>query len=59
MGPHEHKESSSLEMPWQMLWLIAWGKELEGTNQACQHEQNKKLDSTTIQQSTILFHVHG
>jgi hypothetical protein len=42
------------------MWLIAWGKELGRTNQACQkHEQNKKLDGTTSQQSMILFHVHG
>jgi hypothetical protein len=43
MGPHEHEVSSSLEMPWQ-TWLIAWGRELGRTNQACRHERNKKHD---------------
>jgi hypothetical protein len=42
-------------MPWQ-TWLIAWGRELGRTNRACQHEQNKKLDGTTSQQSMISFH---
>jgi hypothetical protein len=42
-----------------MLRLIAQGKELGRTKQGFQHEHNKKLDGTTIQQSMTLFRAHG